>query len=339
MIARGASTGNLLVNLPEGFFGHPDLTDVFARLARWGRVRATSHDTADAIRADLAWADAVILWSWPALTDDLLDAAPNLRYIGHLDVSQAGARVALARGLPVSVSRHGFSPAVAEMALALILGTLRKVSDHHARMREGTESWVQAFPTDIDPQERELTGRPVGLIGFGRVGRRLAELLAPFRCPLSIYDPFVPVDALAAYPARRRDLPEMLAECDVVVLCAASNPGTRHLLGPAEIALLRPEAVLVNVARAALVDTDALVARLKQGNLFAALDVFDQEPLAADSALRTLPNTYLTPHRAGGVMASVRRILDYLIDDLEAVFTGSERRHPLTEAMLPSLDS
>jgi len=330
---------NILVNLPDGFFTHPDLTDAFARLATLGTVRKTSHNRAEEIAGDLAWADAVLMWSWPLLTDDLLDGAPKLAYRGHLDINQQGARIALARGVPASVSRAGFSPAVAEMALALILSTLRRVSDYHAQMRSGDEPWVKAFPGDIDRRERELTGRSVGVVGFGRVGRRLGELLAPFGCALNVVDPFVPDAVLEQFPtATRRDLRPMLEASDVVVLCAAANEGTRHLLGREEIALLRPDGVLVNVARAALVDTDALVDRLKRGDLFAALDVFDREPLEPTSPLRALPNAYLTPHRAGGVIASVRRCVGWLVDDLEAVLEGRPPQHPLTVSMLPSLD-
>jgi len=329
---------NILVNLRKGFVEHPGVSDVMERLRRLGEVRLASHNTPDEIRADLARADAVIMWSWPVLSDELLDAAPRLRYAGHIDIGQQGAQIALRRGLPVSVSRHGFSPAVAEMALGLILGCLRRISDYHQQMRVGAENWVRDFPAELNPLERELTGSPVGLIGFGRVGRRLAELLRPFRPALRVYDPFAPNETLSALGGARADLGEVLRASEVVVICAASNPGTRRLLGRDEIALLRPNAVLVNVARAALIDTEALVERLKRGDVFAALDVFDREPLDKDSVLRTLPNVYLTPHRAGGIMASVVRILDFLVDDLEAVLAGRERQHPLTEAMLPGLD-
>lgn len=329
---------NILVNLPPGFFTHPALTTIFERLAALGEVRQTSHNTSEEILPDLAWAEAVLMWGWPAYTPEMLDAAPRLRYSGHLDILQPAARAALAHGLPVSVSRSGFSPAVAEMALALILSLLRRTSDYHTQMRAGTELWVQDFPTEIDPRERELTGRSVGIVGFGQVGRRLGELLQPFRCDLQIVDPFAPKAVIAAHGAKRVSLDEMLAESDVVVLCAASNPGTRHLLGRREIGMLRKDAVFVNVARAALVDTDALVDRLHQGNLSAALDVFDREPLDQNSVLRTLPNAYLTPHRAGGLIVSVQRILNWLVDDLEALLAGRERKHALTEAMLPSLD-
>ncbi|HEX8237241.1 MAG TPA: NAD(P)-dependent oxidoreductase [Abditibacteriaceae bacterium] len=330
---------NILINLPPGFFQQPELTPIWERLARLGTLRQTSHNAADEIRDDLAWADALFMWSWPALSDDLLNNAANLKFRGHIDISQGAARVALSRDVPLSLSRGGFSPAVSEIALALILSTLRKVSDYHAQMRASAEPWVKNFPTDIDPLERELTGRSVGLVGFGNVGRRLGELLQPFRPELRVYDPFVPGDVLQAHNATRVELDEMLRDSDVVVLCAASNPGTAHLIGRKEIELLRPHAVFINVARAALVDTQALVERLQRGDLFAAIDVFDSEPLERDAVLRTLPNAYLTPHRAGGTMASVARTLNWLIDDFEAVLAGKEQKHALVERMLPSLDA
>jgi len=330
---------NLLVNLPAAFFAEPRLAGVFARLEKSAVLRKTSHNTAAEIETDLAWADAVLMWSWPALTHELLDKAPRLKFAAQMGVSQAAARIALERKFPVSDAHRGWSPAVAEMALGLILSTLRKISLYHAAMRAGTEGWVRDFPIGVDPDERQLTGRPVGIVGFGAVGRRLAELLAPFQCPLRVHDPFLPNDLARQFRADKVPILELLEFSDVVVLCAACNPGTRHLLGPAEIAAFRKGAVFVNVARAALVDTEALLARLRLGDMYAAIDVFDKEPLAADAPLRALPNAFLTPHRAGGILASVERILGQLTDDLEAHLAGRPLQHALTEAMLPALDA
>jgi len=329
---------NILVNLPPDFFRQPELSVVFQRLDPLGVVRRTSHNTAEEIRKDLAWAEAVLMWSWPVLDEALLDAAPGLVFRGHIDLRRRDARLALDRGMAVSVSRAGFSPAVAEMALALVLNLLRRVSDYHAQMRLGTESWVKDFPRDIDPRERQLTGREVAVIGFGAVGRRLGELLQPFHPRLRVVDPFAPEEAIRSLGGERRELRDALRQSDVVVLCAASNQGTSHLLGREEIALLRQDAVLVNVARAALVDTAALLERVGRGEVMAALDVFDREPLASGHPLRNLPQAYLTPHRAGGVIESVQRNIAWLIDDLEAHAAGRKLSRPLTEAMLPGLD-
>jgi phosphoglycerate dehydrogenase-like enzyme len=134
------------------------------------------------------------------------------------------------------------------------------------------------------------------------------------------------------------ELDSMIDASDVVVLCAAANDGTSRLINADRCARFRKNALLINVARAALVDTTAVAARLRQGDFFACLDVFDTEPLPADSELRRLPNAYLTPHRAGGLMSSVQRNLDWLIDDYEALLAGQPRNYAVTEATIPALD-
>ena len=330
---------NILVALPdEGFLNHPVLATSLERLGKLGEVRRAWRHAEQDWPEHWGWAEAAITWWWPLLTEADFDAATNLRFLGRIDISRDGARRALDHGVTVSCSRGGWSPAVAEMALALMLNTLRRVSDYHAAMQSGNEAWVRQFPADIAPTERELTGRSVGIIGFGGVGRRLAELLRPFRVELRVADPYVSDDAVAAIAGRRVEMAELLAESDVVVLSAAASGETRHLLGRAEIKALRRDAVLVNVARAALVDTQALVARLERGDLFAAVDVFDEEPLPPDAPLRRLPNAYLTPHRAGGILASVERVISWLVDDLEAYAAGQPLKHELTSAMLAGLD-
>ncbi len=330
---------NILVNLPPTFFSTPALRPIFARLETYGTVRYTSHNTQAEILPDLAEQDAIIMWAWPLIDEDMIAAHPRLRYIGFLDVMQSGARAAVAKGLPISNSRSGFSPAVAEMALALMLTCLRKVSDYHAQMRAGVEKWVTEYPGDIDPQERELTGRAVGIIGLGGVGRRLAELLQPFRCELKIADPYVPEDVVAKAGATRCEVDELVRSSEIIVLCAASNSGTSKLIDGAKIQSMAPGTLFINVARAALVDYDALVARLHTGDIQAALDVFDQEPLPADHPLRACANAYLTPHRAGGIMISNERILNYLIDDLDNVVNGRPQKFAVTERMISALDA
>lgn len=330
---------NILVNLPEGFFSSQPAAGLIQRLDSLGSVRRRSHNRPDEILEDLAWADAVLMWSWPVLDDALLSNATKLKAAAMLDISRAGAEAALKHGLPVSIGRSAFSPAVAEMALTLLLSCLRRASAFHHEMRQGIEPWVSRFPDEIDPLERELTGLTVGIVGFGRIGQRLAELLAPFRCPILAVDPYVPDPYLIHFGAERATISEAAQKADALVVCAASNEGTRQLLDREIIFSMKKDAVLVNVARAALADTPALIERLKRGDLIAALDVFDEEPLPKDHSLRSLPNAYLTPHRGGGINASVVRILDLLIGDLEGYFQGRPFTAPLGQSMISSLDS
>lgn len=329
----------ILLALPDKeFYDQPELQPLYQRLESMGEVRHTWRDAEQDIPEHWEWADASISWWWPFMTEEVLDAAQNMKFMGRIDISQGDAKSVLERGTVISCSKGGWAPAVAEMALTLILTTLRKVSDFHAQMRSGDEPWVNLFPADIDPMERELSGLTVGIIGFGGVGRRLTELLAPFNGKCLIVDPFVSADVIAAQGAIKVEMDELIDQADVVVLSAASNDDTVHILGAKEIKAMRPNAILINVARAALVDTDALVARLKKNDLFAAVDVFDTEPLPHDSELRSLPNLYMTPHRAGGIIASAKRVLELLIDDLEAQLAGRPLSNELTKAMVTNLD-
>lgn len=328
----------VLVNLPSGFFSHPLLTPIWNELEAFADVTKVSCNAPDELLPHLKQADAILMWSWPKLSHAMLDECPDLRFSGNIDIGQEAAKVLLSRSIPVSVSRRGFSPSVAEMALLLMLECLRRTPTFHAQMWQGEEAWVAKFPDDIDNDERQLTGRRVGIIGFGGVGQHLAQLLSPFECDIHIHDPFLPASVSERYGVQNVTLDDLIAHAEVLVLCAAANSGTRHLLEARHIESLAPKTVLINVARAALIDSNALLARLQRGDIYAALDVFDKEPLASDGALRALPNVYLTPHRAGGVMESVARIVQYLVDDLKAWHEGQPRKHALTEATIPSLD-
>ncbi len=322
----------LLINLPPGFFKCERLAPCFERFGELAcEIRKTSHNTPAEIAGDVQWAQSVIMWAWPDLNDEILSRSPELKFAGHINASRKMAEAELRHGIVVSEARHGWSPAVAEMALALILSTLRKVSDHHARMRLGTEKWVSDFPMDIDPSEKSLSGRKVGIVGFGRIGQRLAELLAPFHVRLSAYDPYLPAKFAERHNAFLVGIDELMAENEIIVLCAANTAESRHLISARHIASMMTGALLVNVGRSSLIDMDALLARLQKGDISAALDVFDHEPLESGSPLRALPNAYLTPHRAGGILDSVEDILGMLGGDLKRHLKGEELKFQLTE--------
>ncbi|MBI4979631.1 MAG: hypothetical protein HZC28_19285 [Spirochaetes bacterium] len=321
----------LLFNLPESFYTDPLFKSHFQRLARLAVIRRRSWKTPEEIEDDLIWSDAVIMWWYPTLHDELLAKAKRLQFIGHINNIRTMAEAELRRGLAVSEARRGYSPAVAEMALALMLDGLRQVSRHHIAMRQGPESWCQY------PHERQLAGRSVGIVGFGGIGQRLSELLAPFQCTVRTFDPFLPEPVAAKFGARMVPLMELIKKSEVVVLCAANSREAAHLMGRKQIAALQKHAVLVNVGRSMLIDMPALAERLKHDDLIAMLDVFDKEPLEEDSLFRTLPNTYLTPHRAGGIPESYARILTMLADDCEAWANGKARKYALTENDLTSI--
>jgi phosphoglycerate dehydrogenase-like enzyme len=329
---------NLLINLPVGFFIAPALAPVFDYLLKIANVRKTSHNTQEQIQEDLSWAEAIIMWSWPSFTDEMLDKALNLKFVGHINGTQASINACFNKGIAVSEARHAWSPAVAELALGLILNGLRKISQYHIDMRNGKENWVMDFPGDIDVQERQLTGRTVGIVGFGKIGQLLTELMTPFKTEIKVFDPYLPEDVIKKYNVSKvLSVLELIETSEIVILCAANNKGSEKVVGIKEIDAFRSNSILVNVGRSSLIDMEALQNRLEKNDMIAMLDVFDMEPLEVDSLLRSLKNVYLTPHRAGGVMDSVIRSLYAITYDIEAFCECRERKCQLTKAMLTSL--
>jgi phosphoglycerate dehydrogenase-like enzyme len=125
----------LLINLPPTFFTQPQLQPYFDRLSEIASLRWTSHNTQEELAPDLAWAEAIFMWALPILDDALLDHAPNLRFVGQINTKRSSAETCLRRGLALSETRHCWSPAVAEMALTLMLAD-RQTSAYHAAMRQ-----------------------------------------------------------------------------------------------------------------------------------------------------------------------------------------------------------
>ena len=229
----------------------------------------------------------------------------------------------------VSDCRRAFGPSVAEMALGLYLATVRDIVAHDRAMHTA-DGW-EAVPKE---QNRGASHRALGFVGFGSNARTLLPFLAPFEPTMMAYDPFVADDVLARFGVRPTSLPELLGASDAVFLLATPNPDNTAMIGPAELDLLRPDAILLVISRSALVDEAALIERLRAGKFRAAMDVYDQEPLPAGHPFRSLPNVVLTPHRAGGTLESYRRIGRALVDDLELLLAGQPLRHtaPVDEA-------
>jgi D-3-phosphoglycerate dehydrogenase len=303
----------------------------------WG---GPSDDPADAVRLRTKLADgfdALIVCHGSAYVDgSILDVAPRTRLIGELEGDRFANRVdvesAIARGVRVVDTTHGSSLPVAEWALGLMLIGLRNAGEQFRRLIGGDEF---RRSTD-DPGYRlgELTGRSVGLIGLGHIGRRLIELLAPFRCPVLAYDPYVAREVALALHVELAPLERVMLESDVVVCTAPLTPRTRRMLGSAELDLLKTDSVFVNVSRGAIVDPDALTARARRGDIRVAIDVFDPEPIPAGSPIRDLPNVFLSPHIAGVTAACRPRFFSFMVDELERFFGGHETLFDITPSTL-----
>ncbi|MFN4142889.1 hydroxyacid dehydrogenase [Aestuariivirga sp.] len=267
-------------------------------------------------------ADAVILRTQP-LTAEAVAAAPRLAIVSRHGVGYDAVDVKALneRGIPLCIVGDVNSRAVAEHTLMLMLGVARQVARHDAAARHGDWNVRNRFETV------ELDGKCLLLLGFGRIGRRVAELAQAFGMAVSAHDPFVKPEVMAKHGVKPvAELRAALAAADYVSL---HMPGSAEgaLIGEKELALMKPTAVLVNAARGGLVDEIALDKALREGRLFGAgLDVLEREPPAPDHPLLSNPRVLLSPHAAGltgecaarMAVASVQNVLDHFAGKLDA---------------------
>ena len=258
----------------------------------------------------------------------LIEAAPRLKMIQHQGVGYERIdRVAAAeRGVEIALTPEGTTEAVAEHTVLLILALSRRLPLTDAALRRG--EWLSF---ELRSLSRTLSGRTVGLVGFGRIGQAVAQRLKGFECPVRYFDPLLELSSaasaeLAAEPAD--SLEELLGASDIITLHAPLTPDTRQIINARTLALMRPGSFLINAARGRLVDTDALIEALQSGPIAgAALDVFDPEPPPADSPLYELPNVVLTPHIAAGTADAYSTKIAAAFDNMRRCWEDQPVRH------------
>lgn len=300
----------------------------------WDEAPPEDPALVDALVAFAGECDALLVCHGaPRLTGAIFDRMPHLKFVAEVEGDRFSQRIdidaAAARGVTVVDTTNGSSYPVSEWALAMAMIGLRNAGALFRRMIGGEvlfQTWADRV---ADPGfNGELTGRSVGLIGCGYIGRRLLELLAPFHCDIYAYDPHVPRVLADIYDITLTSLDNVMG-CDVVISLVPLTAQTRLMIGAPQLDLLRPGSVFVNVSRGAVVDQAALIARLQRGDVIASLDVFDPEPLEAESPLRHMSNVFLTPHIAGVTAPCGPRFLTLAADEIARYFAGHRTRHDL----------
>ena len=269
-------------------------------------------DGRDGARFAALMAEAEVLWHmFEPVTAALMATAPRLKLVQRLCVGLDLIDIAAARdrGIAVANTPGANAPAVAEMALTLMLGALRRLSLLDRTTRSG--GW--AIDPVIQRQMGEIGGRTIGLVGYGSIPSRLAPVLAAMGARV-LYTARTPkTEARADW----RSLPDLLAEADIVSLHVPLTPQTERMIDGAAIARMKPGAILVNTARGALVDEAALVEALRSGRLAAAgLDVFAAEPVKSDNPLLALDNVVVAPHAAWMTAETMDRCFAMAIDNV-----------------------
>ncbi len=295
------------VTLPKLFVDHP-LPDAYRDLVD-GRAVAVGPDDADLAAADAVLAGAKRPWNAEAFA-----LGPNLKVISRIGIGYDNVDVDAAVAAGVTVCNAPDAPTVstAEMTLMLMLAVTKNLAAQTERARQG-------LPGATTGTALELDGRVLGLVGFGRIARRVAAVGAALGMRVIASDPYV----TEAEGCELVGLDRIWAESDVVSLHAPALAETRHMVNATTLAAMRQGVYVVNCARGGLIDQDALLAALDSGQVAGAgLDVTDPEPLPVGHPLLDHPNVIVTPHVASATVAGRRRLYAHAVDNALNVLAG-----------------
>ncbi len=280
----------------------------------------------DEVAAATAGARVVLAQFAPVTRRVLAGLAPGATVVRYgIGVDNIDLDAARELGVAVANVPDYCIDEVADHTVAMLLMLLRKLPALEAELRGG--GWGGIAVARPMPALRRTT---VGFLGLGRIGRAVLERLRPFGCSFLAHDPALSAADAAALGVTLADLATVLREADALTLHLPLTAQTRHLLDAERLALMKPSAVVVNTARGGLIDVEALVAALAAGTLGgAALDVFEQEPLPADSPLRGAPRLALTPHMSWYSDEAMGRLQTLAAEEAARALRGEPLRCPV----------
>lgn len=274
-----------------------------------------------ALKQQVAQARAIIVRNQTQVTAEVIAAAEKLEIIARAGagLDNVDTQAATSAGIVVSYAPHENSLSVAELAIGLMLGLARKIPAADADTRGG--GWDRRTYTGF-----ELNGKTLGVVGFGRIGRMVAERARPFGMRIVTHDPFVAADSelLAPLGATWLELDELLAESDIVTIHVPLTKDTAGLINAQRLQQVKRGARLINTSRGEIVEEAALVQALESGVLSgAALDVRQSEPPQL-GALETMSNVILTPHIGAFTVEAQNRVVAAVCRDVAAVLRGDD---------------
>lgn len=255
-------------------------------------------------------------WGNTPFHEKTLKYADKLKLIAHIggSVRPMVGDAAFERGIRVCSGNRVFAESVAEGVLAYMLCSLRRIGEYEARMAAG--EWPSLIGT------RGLLGRSVGLVGYGMIAEYLVKFLKPFGCRIMVSSRHISAEELAEAGIEAAAAEEIFRTCDVVSLHSSLTARTKHSIGADLLNSMKDGALLVNTARGALIDEEALVSVLQERPVWAALDVFETEPLPMDSPLRECERVLLMPHAAGPTADRRYVVTSHVLDDIGRFLNG-----------------
>ncbi len=278
--------------------------------------------------------DGLIVRSSVKVTEEVLVAADNLKVIGRagVGVDNIDINAASMRGIIVMNTPGANTIATAEHTIAMLLALCRHIPQAHAALKGGRWDRKRFVGT-------QLYRKTIGIVGMGRIGRRVAARCQAFGMEILTYDPYLSDEIAQELKVKRVSLPDLFAHSDVISLHAALTLDTKKMIDAEAIAQMKEGVCIINAARGGLVDESALVKGVRSGKIGgAALDVFTQEPLPSDSPLLGLENVIVTPHLAASTREAQRdvgtQIVDQMLDALREIDFRNALNMPIMDASL-----
>jgi phosphoglycerate dehydrogenase-like enzyme len=315
--------------------------DVRQRLEALGRLVISEEKPMADAEVDRLLPETAILIGQTAMPKERLDRAPKLRAIFNVETNflpNIDYHEAQARGIWVLSPTSSFAQAVAESSLAMAIDLARGITAADRAFRAGQESYGLA----ANAGSFMFAGAPVGIIGFGDLGRSLRSLLVPFRNPVKVYDPWLPDDVVRGADATPASLDEVLSTSRILFVFAGVTTENQGFIGKREFALILPGACFLLMSRAAVVDFPEFLEQARSGRIRAATDVFPVEPVDKDDPLRGIENLLLSAHRTGGMPEALYQIGRMTVADAELILRGlppvmCRRADPAIAARLRSM--
>lgn len=242
------------------------------------------------------------------------------------NVTQVDIEAATEHGVLVVNTPARNATAVAELTLGLMLALIRKVPAAHQMVSTG--KWVDPTACYSSFRGTEITGKTIGIVGFGAIGQQVAKMLSAFETSILIYDPYINADVINKLGTLSQELDDLIKQSDIITLHCPVLTDTVGLMNAQRIALMKPTSYLVNTAGAAIVDQDAIVKSLKEGRIAgAAFDVYETWPVQPDNPLLKLDNVILTPHMGGATDETILRYSRMIADDIERFIRGERPKN------------
>lgn len=290
------------------------------RLAEEAEIKRVAIDRCELINA-VTDADGLILRNMPYVDDEILSRAPKLKVIGRfgVGVDNVDLEAARRRGIRVVYTPGVNADAVAEHTFALLLALAKRLRFWHDALLKGNYGlrWTE--------RSFEVRGKVLGVVGFGHVGRAVAQRAKAFKMRLLVYDPFVPPEVVSSFEAESVPLDELLRRSDFVTLHVPLTEQTRGLINRERLSMMKRGAFLINTSRGEVCDLDALYEALQSGQLSGvALDVFPDEPPDVSHPIFTHPNFIGTPHVASHTPETLNRMALVVVEQVLKVLRGEE---------------